>query len=248
MQPPKPSNGKRALADVEHLANRGGVSTASKQSNPFDRPQIPTQRMEGDSSSKEAQNAFVSRAGAGRLFGGEPVASGVQPSNITSAIRSQMISSTAAAPGAKAGTSKEVHGLQRKVLERNSGPPSLGLTSSHRMTDLSAAAREDATCRLTKRNTQENLGFIDEELSTNEMEENARRAEAARKAKAVQKRKIEKRDPKPGYCENCMEKFEDFDEHILSRKHRKFAEKNENWKELDALLSQLGRPLREDSY
>jgi regulatory subunit for Cdc7p protein kinase len=34
-------------------------------------------------------------------------------------------------------------------------------------------------------------------------------------------------------------------QHVLSRKHRRFAEKVENWKELDALLSQLSRPLRE---
>jgi regulatory subunit for Cdc7p protein kinase len=34
-------------------------------------------------------------------------------------------------------------------------------------------------------------------------------------------------------------------QHVLSRKHRKFAEKVENWKELDALLNQLARPLRE---
>jgi hypothetical protein len=38
------------------------------------------------------------------------------------------------------------------------------------------------------------------------------------------------------------------DQHILSRKHRRFAEKSENWKELDSLLSQLGRPLKGDSY
>ena len=36
--------------------------------------------------------------------------------------------------------------------------------------------------------------------------------EAARKADAVQQRKLEKRDSKPGYCENCQDKFEDFDE------------------------------------
>jgi len=34
-------------------------------------------------------------------------------------------------------------------------------------------------------------------------------------------------------------------QHVLSRKHRKFAEKVENWKDLDALLNQLARPLRE---
>ncbi|KAJ3519343.1 hypothetical protein NM208_g14160 [Fusarium decemcellulare] len=50
-----------------------------------------------------------------------------------------------------------------------------------------------------------------------------------------------KRDLKPGYCENCQDKFRDFDEHILSRKHRKFAENDNNWTELDTLLSQIKR-------
>jgi regulatory subunit for Cdc7p protein kinase len=45
--------------------------------------------------------------------------------------------------------------------------------------------------------------------------------------------------------------FESYDsfltilQHIQSRKHRKFAEKLDNWQELDALLNQLARPLRE---
>ncbi len=122
-----------------------------------------------------------------------------------------MISSTAAQPGAKVGTSKEVHGLQRKVLEKNSGGPgSHGLASSHRMTDISVSAREDATSRAVKR--QEKLGLIEEDIDPSEAEENARKIEVARKVKAVQQRKLEKRDPKPGYCENCQDKFEDFEE------------------------------------
>lgn len=212
MQPPKPLNGKRALAEMEDGSNRG-IAAIIKQVNLFDPPRDSfPYRMGPESSSKGTQNAFVSRAAAGRLFGGEPVASGLQPSNITSAIRSQMISSTAAQPGAKTGTSKEVHGLQRKVLEKNSGGPgSYGLMSSHRMTDISAAAREELAGRPTKI-AQEKLDFIEEDVHPSELEENARRVEAARKAKAVQKRKLEKRDPKPGYCENCQDKFEDFDE------------------------------------
>jgi len=34
-------------------------------------------------------------------------------------------------------------------------------------------------------------------------------------------------------------------QHIQSRKHRKFALNQENWKELDGLLCQLKRPHRE---
>jgi len=40
--------------------------------------------------------------------------------------------------------------------------------------------------------------------------------ENGRKPSTGRNRKIEKRSPKPGYCENCLEKFEDF-EHV--RKH-----------------------------
>jgi regulatory subunit for Cdc7p protein kinase len=213
MQPPKSITGKRALAEVEDGSNKN-VAASSKQANPFNSriPPVP-HRTDDEASSKGNQNAFVSRAGACRLFGGEPVASGVQPSNITSAIRSQMISSTAAQPGVKAGTSKEVHGLQRKVLEKNSGGPgSYSLASSHRMTDISAAAREEMAGRTAKRKGQEKLSFIEEDVDPSEVEEQARKVEANRKAKAVQQRKLEKRDAKPGYCENCQDKFEDFEE------------------------------------
>ncbi|TAQ84921.1 hypothetical protein B7494_g6738 [Chlorociboria aeruginascens] len=241
MQPPKSLNGQRPLKEIDDGSNRN-APVAPREAAVIHGTRNP--RMNVGSSSRGAQNAFVSRAASGRLFGGEPVASGVQPSNITSAIRSQMISSTAAQPGAKAGTSKEIHGLQRKVLEKNSGGPASygGLASSYRMTDITAA-REEMASRNTKRKT-EKLHLIEEDSNVSEMEETARMVEAARKAKAVQKRKLEKRDPKPGYCENCQDKFEDFEDHIQSRKHRKFAEKPGNWKELDALLGQLVRPSR----
>jgi regulatory subunit for Cdc7p protein kinase len=211
MQPPTASN-KRALLETESAANRNSVSASTKQQKLFSQPQSLSQSLDEEPSSKGPQNAFVSRAGVGRLFGGEPVASGLQQSNITSAIRSQMISSTSAAPGARAGTSKEVHGLQRKVLEKNSGPASLGLTSSHRMTDLGVAAKEETGNRISKRKAQGNLGLIEEDTCNNENEDTARRTEETRVVKALPKRKAVKRDPKPGYCENCMDKFDDFEE------------------------------------
>lgn len=249
MQPPKAVS-KRALSQLDDGANRS-ATVLTKQANPFD-TNNRSYHAENESSSR-GQNAFVSRAAGGRLFGGEPVASGVQPSNITSAIRSQMISSTAAQPGLKAGTSKELHGLQRKVLEKTNG-------GSHRLTDITASVREDTVTRPAKREAQKKLGVIEEDDVSTEREEAARKVEAARKAKAIQQRKLEKRDPKPGYCENCADKFEDFDEvitpfyfimafvliiskHVLSRKHRRFAEKADNWRDLDSLLSQLVRPL-----
>ncbi|PBP23244.1 G1/S regulator [Diplocarpon rosae] len=244
MQPPRAITGKRTVSQMESAPNCS-VTVSTTQANPF-APNNSSFSHKTDHEGSSRGNAFVSRAGVGRLFGGEPVASGLQPSNITSAIRSTMISSTSAQPGAKAGTSKEMHGLQRKVLEKNSGGPgSYGLASSHRTTDINAAVREEVNNRPTKVRGRDKLDLIEEDIDPPEAEDNARKVETTRKSAAVQQRKIEKRDPKPGYCENCQDKFEDFDEHVLSRKHRKFAEKLENWQELDSLLGQLIRPLRE---
>jgi regulatory subunit for Cdc7p protein kinase len=142
------------------------------------------------------QNAFTSRAAAGRLFAGEPVASGVQPSNITSAIRSQMVSSTSGINGAKAGTSKEVHGLQRKVLQK-AAPASFDV-SSRRLAEVSmdvASSRSTTMGRHTSRPAEV-------------QEEDAQKTERRTQSQPLKS----KRDLKPGYCENCQDKFRDFDE------------------------------------
>lgn len=144
--------------------------------------------------------------------GGEPCASGIQRSNVTSAIQSQVISSTAAAPGAKAGTSKEVHELKRKVLERgHTGSLSIGsVPSSHRMTDLAGAlkdARAPAPQRAAKSRAQEKLGGIQEET---EQYAEGRVVEQMVQAASKRKKPV-KREAKPGYCENCRDKYEDFE-------------------------------------
>lgn len=145
----------------------------------------------------------TNRAASTRLFGGEPVASGVQPSNVTSAIRSQMISSTAATPGAIGVLSKEVHGLQRKVLQRNNSHE-----QSHRRTNSTETSFQDSQ-RTLGRTSSRRLDAVDEK------EKAARNGEGGAKSRAqVDKRvvKAKKRDPKPGYCENCQDKFDDFDD------------------------------------
>ncbi|KAK0884496.1 Cdc7p-Dbf4p kinase complex regulatory subunit [Friedmanniomyces endolithicus] len=184
--------------------------------------------------------------GLPRMIGGEPVASGLQHSNVTSAIRSQYISSAAissTAPGAnhRIGDSKEVSVLKRKVLERGANVNShISIPASY-MNDMRAAINNDndrdPPPRAAKRKAQETLGVVHED------DENggAQQALKPRKSAAKQRKPVE-RDPKPGYCENCRDKFEDFDEHCQSRKHRKFATSPDNWKELDVLLSQLKRP------
>ncbi|RFN46701.1 hypothetical protein FIE12Z_9029 [Fusarium flagelliforme] len=216
---PKPVTGKRTIAEMEDGQNRVRGATPTDVFNPA------KAALSKQADLRQQQNAFTSRAATGRLFAGEPVASGVQPSNITSAIRSQMVSSTSGVNGAKAGTSKEVHGLQRKVLQK-AAPASFDV-SSRRLAEVSmdvASSRSTTMGRHTSRPA---------EVQEEEVQKTERRTQS-------QPLKS-KKDLKPGYCENCQDKFRDFDEHILSRKHRKFAENDDNWTELDSLLSQIKR-------
>lgn len=59
-----------------------------------------------------------------------------------------------------------------------------------------------------------------------------------RKSTAQDKRK-DSRDSNPGYCENCRVKYDCFDEHILSNRHRNFACNDENFKDIDELIATL---------
>ncbi|EDN10028.1 predicted protein [Histoplasma mississippiense (nom. inval.)] len=146
---------------------------------------------------------------------------GSPPKDITSAIRSQMVSyGQAAAPGAKAGTSK-------------------------RMADIAGAlkASKAPATRAAKSKATGNVNQIDEDGTTQSEDEMAQKLHnPSRKNTSTIRSRQKKRDPKPGYCENCRDKFEDFEEHIMTRKHRKFALTSSNWVELDALLHSLERP------
>lgn len=240
---------------------------------PAKNPKMPTQEfcpppIKSRSPKKAARDA-VSNAGP-RLFGGEPAASGLQQSNITSAIRSQMISSTAAAPGAKAGTSKEVHGLKRKVLEKNTRPPLNSIQTRQRSIDPTGTARAEKNIPMARQNRRQvpkTLIHIDEEFTQSEDDDDNVLAEDPRRKekqleKAVKEKESKEKDLKEGYCENCRKKYEHFDDvsssyvtfgentddtiqHIVSHQHRKFALTDSNWTDLDKLLAHLGRRLKE---
>ncbi|KAF2020794.1 sporulation-specific protein 6 [Aaosphaeria arxii CBS 175.79] len=229
---------KRALVENNNIARRpsaGEQDSKQDDAKPLDPPKmVPSKNT--DSMPPMFGSAQANIRAMPRIAGGEPVASGIQPSNITSAIRSQMISSTAAAPGARAGNSKEVNQLKRKVLEKNS-VPSANSCQSSAMNDVRAALNQENAqpVRAAKRKAQDALGFIHEDATPSDEERQTR------KAAAVRRRKVSEKELKPGYCENCREKFNDFDEHVVSRKHRKFALTQDNWKELDKLLACLVR-------
>ncbi|GAB7338133.1 hypothetical protein MBLNU457_4488t2 [Dothideomycetes sp. NU457] len=237
-----------ALAEVQPNVRRSPRKVAQDSlAKPLDPPKMPVSRHHSaDGMPALFGSAQATLRNMKPFIGREPVASGVQPSNITSAIRSQIISSTAisstAPGGGRVGTSKEIHALKRKVLERGASVTSGQTLTSSYMNDVRAALNGDGAPppRAAKRKAQETLGGINEEPET-EHEAKSRKISQSRK-KVV----VTQKDPKPGYCENCRDKFDDFDEHILSRKHRKFALANENWTQLDALLGQLARPLKDE--
>ncbi|KIY00439.1 uncharacterized protein Z520_04124 [Fonsecaea multimorphosa CBS 102226] len=232
---PRRASPRKALQTVDNGANASVDLEKEKESKSHSlvmerQPSFPPMPRRGDLEFVRPPQLHMAR---------EPAASGIQRSNLTSAIQSQVISSTAAT-GAKAGTSKEVHHqLQRQVLERtHTGSLSVGsIPSSHRMNDLAGVlknARGTAPQRAAKSKAQEKLGGIQEEADSHADDIAAERAtHTSRKKKSV------KKEAKPGYCENCRDKYDDFDEHIVSRKHRKFAMTQSNWTELDALLAKL---------
>lgn len=204
---------KIALGENNNLARRPSApATFMKEEitekvgedvKPLDAPKaLPPKRTNIDSNPPMFTSAQASHRVLPRTIAGEPIASGIQPSNITSAIRSQMISSTAAGP--RAGNSKEVNQLKRKVLEKNS-VPSANSGHSSMMNDVRAALNQEQgqPMRAAKRKAQEILGF------GQGAEEEERKA---RKVAALRRRKTAEKELKPGYCENCREKFNDFDE------------------------------------
>ncbi|TGJ81733.1 hypothetical protein E0Z10_g7026 [Xylaria hypoxylon] len=228
MAPPRPVTGKRTLGEMDLGHSRQSSVTS------VEFPSLS--RSFGGENIDLSRKGFTGYGATGRLLGGEPVASGVQPSNVTSAIRSQMISSTAITPGVITGLSKEVHGLQRQVLKWNSRSMSQDHSSRH---TTETSFREDSLTKrpsTLSRTSSRKLELINENAREKEGTEDPRSTK-----RAALGRKARDSELKPGYCENCAIKYPDFDEHIESQKHRKFADNDDNWVELDDLLTQLNR-------
>lgn len=47
---------------------------------------------------------------------------------------------------------------------------------------------------------------------------------------------------KPGWCENCLERYDDLLVHVVSSSHRNFAANDQKFAALDAVIAQLQRP------
>ena len=205
---------RRPLEESKDQANIPATAEAKMPAQLFC-PPPPITAAKSGSPSKAARN--TAHPGL-KLFGGEPAASGMQPSNITSAIQSQVISSTAAQPGAKTGTSREVHGLKRKVLEKNSAPALSQIQTRQKSMDPAGNGRAEPTIppyRWARKQHQQPMIHIDEESTQSEEDEDVWLAERRQGCKPS-RRTIDRKDPKPGYCENCKEKYDDFDDVSLS--------------------------------
>ena len=208
MQPPRRQSPRKALRDVPNSNVPILQQPAPIKPPP---PCAPERQSSFPPMPEQPPVEFIKPSQMHQLVR-EPSASGIQRSAMTSAIQSQMISS-AAATGLKATTSKEVNELKRKVLERtHTGSLSIGsISSSHQVNALAGAfknARAPAPQRAAKSRAQEKLGGIQEEVDPYADDLAAERAAHA----AARKKKAAKREPKPGYCENCHDKYDDFED------------------------------------
>lgn len=52
-------------------------------------------------------------------------------------------------------------------------------------------------------------------------------------------REKKKEETSPGYCENCRVKYDSFNDHIYSSRHRRFAADDRNFEDIDALIATL---------
>lgn len=68
---------------------------------------------------------------------------------------------------------------------------------------------------------------------------NLKRRIFMKKQQQTSDRSDKDRDYKPGYCENCRVKYDHFDDHIVSNRHRNFACDDKNFKDIDDLISML---------
>ncbi|GME74438.1 unnamed protein product [Ambrosiozyma monospora] len=95
----------------------------------------------------------------------------------------------------------------------------------------------------TKQNTriEEQQQEVEDSESDFESEDNKEKIgdQLKRLHKKFQERRVpitKKKELKPGYCENCRVKYDDFDEHIWCEKHRMFAENDDNFRDIDDLI------------
>lgn len=94
----------------------------------------------------------------------------------------------------------------------------------------SAAAQGNGLGPMVSQVPSRNLTHLKRRIIMKKQQQNtAQAADTKRQAK----------ESVPGYCENCRVKYDNFDEHIRSNRHRNFACDDENFQDIDKLISIL---------
>lgn len=216
----------RTLEDLDPQDNRpdyGRTTAAISRAQPagaarlFNVPSvIPAKRISNEMAFTSTATANGKHPhGQNPRYAYEPAASGMQPSNITSAIRSQMISSHLDIPGAKTGMSRDMLELKRKAA---GNVVNMGLSAAGDVrlkgARVNGVRNVDALAKAAPKNplSVEKVGKAVPIYQDAVEERIAHMRERRQLAGGTEAKKAIKREIKPGYCENCREKFEDFDD------------------------------------
>lgn len=222
----RPDYGRRAAA-----ASRTQPSGSSRL---FNVPAVvPAKRISNEMAFTSTNTANSKNAtNHSSKYAYEPAASGVQSFHTTSAIRSQMVSSHIDAPGAKAGMSRDMLELKRKAAgniveigKRSAIAANVArIPQTIKGKNLVALEEPKPEPRTAlSKEAYEKLGKA-VPIFQDVPEEPVVQARKGRHGTAVEVENTARapepvKEPKPGYCENCREKFDHFDEVGLSWTH-----------------------------
>ncbi|ANB15093.1 protein serine/threonine kinase activating protein DBF4 [Sugiyamaella lignohabitans] len=195
----------------------------------------------------------------------ELAASGVNRSNMTSAVKSvaqsasgQSGTSTLAGGNGLAATvaqvpSRELANLQRKVLSRPSASVFGPIEEAKEYSQSASLGLNQDTAGTTGGNSSAHnsvssraSGFAVRPSVPSKLDAQAAAAAAMsykKKAPEPVRRAESKTQAKKrvGFCENCQIQFDDFDLHIISKRHRRFACDDQNFLTLDSIIGELQR-------
>lgn len=236
MQPPAPpqstrSRATKTLEDLNPQDNRPNYGrSAAPAASGLSRTQpggttrlfnvpsvVPAKRISNEMAFTSNTKSAVGQPSQNPRYAYEPAASGVQPSNITSAIRSQVVSSFVDIPGAKTAMSKDMLELKRKAAV---GPHILDPVASRKASTVSRAAgivnySVPAATTKPEQRTALGKGEIRRLGKPVPIFEDGGAGQVGRRpvgASGAVLKPERKKELKPGYCENCREKFDDFDD------------------------------------
>lgn len=210
---------KKTTSDAGNLEKKPDFAAKRRQAEPEENKENAVTQMRLVPLAAHATNSTRLRE-----FG-EIVASGVPRYSQTSA-------NPLAARKETAG-SRELVNLRRKVLPR----PQASITECSAEAEGCNTLPPAPANTLASRGSVQASGIISPAMSL--------AAASASMPDPVKPRPVAVPKPKarkPGYCENCLEKYDELSEHLASKRHRLFAASDQKFLELDRVIETLQRP------